>query len=117
MHNLFSIVIPMLNLPQFYPFITNKSIKEVNLITFFKVLSVAKITHTPPWCPPSPVGLYKVTNTTTSGSDIGATPIKEVTYLLVFTPSSEVPVFPPTLYPFTCAFFPVPFSYNRFHHA
>lgn len=52
---------------------------------------------TPCWCPPSPVGLYKVTNTTTSGSDIGATPINEVTYLLVFTPSSEVPVFPPTL--------------------
>lgn len=70
----------------------------------------------PPWCPPSPVGLYNVTSTTTSGSDIGATPIKDVTYLFVFTPSSDVPVFPPTLKPFTCAFFPCSLCYNRFHH-
>lgn len=49
----------------------------------------------PPWCPPSPVGLYNVTKTTTSGSSIGATPIKDVTYFPVFTPSSDVPVFPP----------------------
>ncbi len=53
--------------------------------------------HAPPWCPPSPVGLYSVINTATLGSDIGATPIKDVTYLPVFTPSSEVPVFPPIL--------------------
>lgn len=52
--------------------------------------------------------MYKVTNTTTCGSDIGATPQKDATYLLVLTPSSEVPVLPPTRYPATCAFFPVP---------
>ena len=61
--------------------------------------------HTPPWCPPSPVGLYKVTNTTTCGLSIGATPQNDVTYLLVLTPSSEVPVLPPILYPATLAFF------------
>ena len=80
-------------------------------------MCVVKITHTPPWCPPSPVGLYRVTSTTTSGSEIGATPIKDVTYLFVFTPSSDVPVFPPTLNPFTPAFFPCSFCYNGFHHA
>ena len=64
----------------------------------------------PPWCPPSPVGLYKVTSITTSGFVVGPTPINEVTYLFVFTPSSEVPVFPPMLYPSTCAFLPVPSS-------
>ena len=63
---------------------------------------------TPPWCPPSPFGSYKVTRTITVGSDIGATPKNEATYLFVLTPSSEVPVFPPTLYPFTWALFPVP---------
>ena len=55
----------------------------------------------PPWCPPSPVGLYKVIRITTSGSDIGAVPINEVTYLFVLTPSSDVPVFPPIRYPCT----------------
>ena len=60
-------------------------------------MCVVKITHAPPWCPPSPVGLYKVTSTITWGSSIGATPKKEVTYLLVLTPSSEVPVLPPIL--------------------
>ena len=54
------------------------------------------------------VGLYSVTNNTTCGSSIGATPKNEVTYLFVFTPSSDVPVFPPILYPATFAFFPVP---------
>jgi len=68
----------------------------------------------PPWCPPSPVGLYKVTNKTICGSSIGATPTNEVTYLFVFTPSSDVPVFPPMLYPLTCAFFPVPTSTTVF---
>lgn len=72
--------------------------------------------HAPPWCPPSPVGLYKVISTTTAGSETGATPTNEVTYFPVFTPSSEVPVFPPIEYPFTCAFFPVPFCYNGSHH-
>ena len=62
--------------------------------------------HAPPWCPPSPVGLYKVTNTTTCGLSIGATPQNDVTYLLVLTPSSEVPVLTPILYPATLAFFP-----------
>ncbi len=62
----------------------------------------------PPWCPPSPVGLYKVTKTTNCGSSIGATPQKDVTYFPVLTPSSEVPVFPPILNPSTFAFFPVP---------
>ena len=62
----------------------------------------------PPWCPPSPVGLYKVTKTTTCGLSIGATPQKDVTYLFVLTPSSEVPVFPPILYSSTFAFLPVP---------
>ena len=33
---------------------------------------------------------------------------KDVTYFPVFTPSSEVPVFPPILYPSTFAFLPVP---------
>ena len=28
----------------------------------------------PPWCPPSPVGLYNVIRTTTDGFEIGATP-------------------------------------------
>ena len=46
--------------------------------------------------PPSPVGLYKVINKTILGSSVSATPQKEVTYLPVLTPSSEVPVFPPT---------------------
>ena len=55
----------------------------------------------PPWCPPSPVGLYKVTKHTICGSSIGATPQNDVTYFPVFTPSSEVPVFPPTLKPST----------------
>ena len=50
----------------------------------------------PPWWPPSPVGLYKVTKIVTCGSEIGATPTNEVTYLFVFTPSSDVPVLPPT---------------------
>ena len=62
----------------------------------------------PPWCPPSPVGLYNVISITTSGSSIGATPTNDVTNLFVFTPSSDVPVFPPIEYPATCAFFPVP---------
>lgn len=79
-------------------------------------MCVVKITHAPPWCPPSPVGLYKVTKTTTCGLSIGATPQKEVTYLLVLTPSSEVPVFPPILYPATFAFFPCTFCYYAFHH-
>lgn len=66
------------------------------IIDFWVVLlCVVKITLAPPWCPPSPVGLYKVTKTTTCGQSIGATPQKEVTYLLVLTPSSDVPVFPP----------------------
>ena len=38
--------------------------------------------------------LYNVIRITTSGSSIGAVPINEVTYFPVFTPSSEVPVFP-----------------------
>ena len=68
------------------------------IIDFWVVLvCVVKITHAPPWCPPSPVGLYKVTSTATVGFDIGATPINDVTYFPVFTPSSEVPVFPPIL--------------------
>ena len=53
--------------------------------------------HAPPWCPPSPVGLYSVTKTTACGLSVGATPQKDVTYLFVFTPSSEVPVYPPIL--------------------
>ena len=52
---------------------------------------------TPRWCPPSPVGLYNVTSITTCGFVVGPTPIKDVTYLFVFTPSSDVPVFPPML--------------------
>jgi len=47
---------------------------------------------------------------------MGATPTNEVTYFPVFTPSSEVPVLPPILYPATLEFFPCSFSYNRFHH-
>ena len=34
--------------------------------------------------------------------------MNDVTYFPVFTPSSDVPVFPPILYPFTWAFLPVP---------
>lgn len=71
----------------------------------------------PPWCPPSPVGLYKVTSNTICGSEMGATPIKEVTYLFVFTPSSEVPVFPPTRKPFTPCILSCTFCNNAFHHA
>ena len=52
---------------------------------------------TPRWCPPSPVGLYNVTSITTCGFVVGPTPIKDVTYLFVFTPSSDVHVFPPML--------------------
>ena len=37
-----------------------------------------------------------VTSIATSGSSVFATPIKDVTYFPVFTPSSDVPVFPPT---------------------
>jgi len=31
------------------------------------------------------------------GDEIGVTPTNELTYLFVFTPSSEVPVLPPIL--------------------
>ena len=36
--------------------------------------------------------------------------MNDVTYLFVLTPSSDVPVLPPTKYPCTCAFLPVPSS-------
>lgn len=62
----------------------------------------------PPWCPPSPVGLYKIIIIATSGSGISATPTNDVTYFPVFTPSSDVPVFPPIEYPLTLAFFLFP---------
>lgn len=42
--------------------------------------------HAPPWCPPSPVGLYNTTNITSSGSSVGDNPINDVIYLFVFTP-------------------------------
>ena len=44
-----------------------------------------KINHAPPWCPPSPVGLYKVTKSTTWGFSIGATPQNDETYLFTGT--------------------------------
>ena len=56
----------------------------------------------------SPFGLYNITKITSSGSSVGQIPINEVIYLLVFTPSSDVPVFPPIVYPLTFAFLPVP---------
>ena len=67
-------------------------------------MCVVKTTHAPPWCPPSPVGLYKIIIIATSGSGISATPTNDVTYFPVFTPSSDVPVFPPIEYPLTLAY-------------
>ena len=67
----------------------------------------------PPWCPPSTVGLYRVISIVSSGSFVFTTPIKEVTYFPVFTPSSDVPVFPPMLYPSTLAFFTFPYDYHN----
>ena len=64
--------------------------------TSLKIFPPTGAATPPPWCPPSPVGLYKVIKSTICGSSVFATPQNDVTYFPVLTPSSDVPVFPPT---------------------
>ena len=48
-------------------------------------------------CIAASIGLYKVISNTILGLSVSATAQNDVTYFPVLTPSSEVPVFPPTL--------------------
>ena len=70
----------------------------------------------PPWCPPSPVGLYNVTKTTTWGLSIGATPAKRCYIFICIYSIFRSSCFPSYSIPCNFCIFTSTFRHNRFHH-